>query len=293
MIATSAGRIALPAAYWGARRAGVPFLYWSGIWSQLTTPAHLAAIPLVRRIERRADAVIAYGPHVARVRPLARRAQRPHRAAAGRRRLLVRAARTGRPHARGPARRRCSALFAGRDAPGKGVPELLAAWRASATRRAAAAGAGRAFAAAARAAATAGVLALGPVDAGELRNFYAAADVLDRAVGPHALLPRAVGAGGQRGDASGNPVIATDSVGAAAGGLVVDGEPRDSSSGRRHAPRWPRAIDGWRTTRRCAALGAAGRAAASGYDSSMRGRRLARAGERRTAARLTAAEVVR
>ncbi|MFM8884405.1 MAG: hypothetical protein ACKOH7_06340, partial [Solirubrobacterales bacterium] len=34
VIATSAGRIALPAAYLGARRAGVPFVYWTGIWHQ-------------------------------------------------------------------------------------------------------------------------------------------------------------------------------------------------------------------------------------------------------------------
>ena len=65
VIATSAGRIALPAAYFGARRAGVPFLYWTGIWAQVATPAHLAAIPLVRHIERSADATIAYGEHVA------------------------------------------------------------------------------------------------------------------------------------------------------------------------------------------------------------------------------------
>ena len=65
VIATSVGRIALPAAYLGARRAGVPFIYWTGIWHQVATPAHLAAAPLVRWIESHADAVIAYGPHVA------------------------------------------------------------------------------------------------------------------------------------------------------------------------------------------------------------------------------------
>ena len=64
VIATSAGRVALPAAYAGARRAGVPFIYWTGIWAPIRTPAHLAAAPLMRRIERRADAVVTYGPHV-------------------------------------------------------------------------------------------------------------------------------------------------------------------------------------------------------------------------------------
>ena len=57
VIATSAGRIALPAAYAGARRAGVPFIYWTGIWHQISTPLHLAAAPLVRWIESHSDAV--------------------------------------------------------------------------------------------------------------------------------------------------------------------------------------------------------------------------------------------
>ena len=173
----SAGRIALPAAYLGARRARVPFLYWSGIWAQLTTPAHLAAAPLLRRIERRADAVIAYGPHVARLRALARRAQRPHRPSAGRRRVLV-GPPTGAPRAgRRPASSRCSpgATRRARVLRNCSPPGARRGRRADAALvpcgRAAGAGApaGRGDGAAAPARAR---------PARQLRNFYAAADVL-------------------------------------------------------------------------------------------------------------------
>ena len=58
------GRVALPAAYIGARRAKVPFVLWATIWAHPRTAAHaLSYLPLVR-MYRHADAIATYGPHV-------------------------------------------------------------------------------------------------------------------------------------------------------------------------------------------------------------------------------------
>ena len=61
-----AGRVAVPAAYLGARRARRPFLLWASLWRHPRTAAHLASFPLMRHMYRRADAVLTYGPHVSR-----------------------------------------------------------------------------------------------------------------------------------------------------------------------------------------------------------------------------------
>ena len=39
VVCGTAGRVALPAAWLGARRAGVPFVLWSALWAELRTPA--------------------------------------------------------------------------------------------------------------------------------------------------------------------------------------------------------------------------------------------------------------
>jgi len=229
VIATSAGRLALPAAFRGARRAGVPFLYWTGIWHQVATPAHLAAIPLLRWIERSADGTIAYGEHVAAY-------ARGH----GSRNVVVApqavdgafwgatvdpgAVAAARTAAGSPA---FLALYVGRTTPGKGVGVLLDAWaQAGLTpdEGALALAGPRASDLPERTAASGGVIALGHLAPDQLRNLYAAADVLvvpsvpTRAFRePWALVVNE--AMSQR-----TPVIATDAVGAAAGGLVRGGQ---------------------------------------------------------------------
>ena len=66
VVCGTAGRVALPAAFAGARAAGTPFVLWSALWAHPRTPAHLAAgAPLLATLYRDADAVVAYGPHVA------------------------------------------------------------------------------------------------------------------------------------------------------------------------------------------------------------------------------------
>src|ERR1700726_3471870 len=56
IIAPFAGGAILPAAYLGARR----FILWASVWAQPRSPGHQLTLPLIRRIYRRADAVIAY-----------------------------------------------------------------------------------------------------------------------------------------------------------------------------------------------------------------------------------------
>ena len=58
------GRVALPAAYLGARAAGVPFVLWATIWRHPRTAAHALSYLPLRHIYRHADAIATYGPHV-------------------------------------------------------------------------------------------------------------------------------------------------------------------------------------------------------------------------------------
>jgi len=60
------GRFALPATYLVARLKKTPFVLWTGVWMRLRTPFHRLFFPVVRYIYRHADAVVVYGEHVKR-----------------------------------------------------------------------------------------------------------------------------------------------------------------------------------------------------------------------------------
>lgn len=60
------GRFALPMAYVAARLSGSAFLLWTGMWSRIDTPLHRLLFSLTRYFYRHADAVIVYGEHVKR-----------------------------------------------------------------------------------------------------------------------------------------------------------------------------------------------------------------------------------
>jgi glycosyltransferase involved in cell wall biosynthesis len=60
------GRFALPTTYLVARLKRRPFILWTGIWMRLQTPAHRLFFPLTRYIYRHADAIVVYGEHVKR-----------------------------------------------------------------------------------------------------------------------------------------------------------------------------------------------------------------------------------
>jgi glycosyltransferase involved in cell wall biosynthesis len=60
------GRFALAASYLTARLSKRPFILWTGIWCDIDTPFHRMAAPLMRRIYRGAAAIVTYGEHVKR-----------------------------------------------------------------------------------------------------------------------------------------------------------------------------------------------------------------------------------
>jgi glycosyltransferase involved in cell wall biosynthesis len=220
VIAGLSGRVALPAAYAGARAARVPFVLWATIWRHPRTPAHALSFLPLRHLYRHADAIATYGPHVSAY-------VRGH----GARGPVLEAPQSVDDAfwaAPAPAPARLGApqvLFAGRLAEEKGVAALLAAWERSglAARGGALvlAGEGPLAAAAAR---TRGVHLAGALAAGELRNFYAGSDVVVLPSVPTRDFLEPWGLVVNEAFDQGVPVIATTAVGAAAGGLVRDGE---------------------------------------------------------------------
>jgi glycosyltransferase involved in cell wall biosynthesis len=58
------GRFALPVTYLVARLRRKPFVLWTGIWMTLETRFHRLAFPLTRWIYRHADSIVVYGEHV-------------------------------------------------------------------------------------------------------------------------------------------------------------------------------------------------------------------------------------
>src|SRR3954465_11776964 len=64
VVCGTGGRTALPAAYLGARRAGVPFVLWASIWQHPRSLAGAAGYAPLPSIYRKSDAVVTYGPHV-------------------------------------------------------------------------------------------------------------------------------------------------------------------------------------------------------------------------------------
>ena len=192
VVAGISGRIALPAAYAGARASRTPFVLWATIWRHPRTPAHALSYLPLRHIYRHADAIATYGPHVS---------------------AYVRT-----KHPKGPVfeapqavdafwgqeatpdrRTEFQVLFAGRPAPEKGFEVL-------------------------KAAADPGTLVVAQDRTPEqLRNLYAGSDVLVVPSLPTRDFLEPWGLVVNEAFHQGIPVIATDAVGAAAGGLVRDG----------------------------------------------------------------------
>lgn len=220
------GRTALPGAYLGARRAGVPFVLWASIWSHPRTPAHALSLPPTLWLYRRADAVATYGEHVSRyvaarrgggegvfVAPQAVDGERFGRAVGEDERQAARARAGAAPGG-------FLALFVGRLEREKGVRVLLEAWRRAAL------GGDAALALAGEGpepVAGAGVHALGRVAQDELPALYAAADVLVVPSIRTATFTEPWGLVCNEAMHQGTPIIATGAVGAVAGGLVLDG----------------------------------------------------------------------
>jgi glycosyltransferase involved in cell wall biosynthesis len=219
------GRVALPATYLAARRARIPFVLWASLWEHPRTPAHkLSQVPM-RAIYRGADAVVTYGPHVTHYVEQFRAKGNVFEAP-----QAVDPDVFGRPVT--PAERAAgralmhagdddfALLFVGRLVPEKGLATLLSAWaHASQNGNAALAVAGSGPLAITGPA----VHGLGHVDRGDLPPLYAAADALVLPSIATATFREPWGLVCNEAMHQGTPVIASDAVGAVAGGLVVDG----------------------------------------------------------------------
>ncbi|HKN93393.1 MAG TPA: glycosyltransferase family 4 protein [Thermoleophilaceae bacterium] len=225
------GRIALPASYVAARRARVPFVLWASIWAHPRTPAHLLSYLPLRHIYRHADAIATYGPHVSAY--VSERRGSSHNVFEAPQAVEVEEfgkeiSDELRTHARvqagAPAHGGFLALFVGRLEEEKGVHVLLDAWRRADLGEGAVlalAGEGPLRAEVARQ--PADVQGLGFVPRDHLPALYAAADVLvlpsirtETFLEPWGLVVNEA-------MHQGTPVITTDAVGAARGGLVQDG----------------------------------------------------------------------
>jgi glycosyltransferase involved in cell wall biosynthesis len=218
--------VALPASFAAARRAGIPFVLWASLWAHPRTPAHAFSWLPTRMLYRRADAVVTYGRHVSAYLEGIRGArghvfEAPQAVSAEHFGAQVPAER------RAAARERAGAaaddfllLFVGRLEREKGVGVLVDAWRRAGL------GAGATLAFAGRG----GLRPVGPgmrlvglVDRDDLPALYAAADALVLPSIATATFLEPWGLVVNEAMHQGTPVIASDAVGAVAGGLVREG----------------------------------------------------------------------
>jgi len=231
VVCSTGGRVALPATWGGTRRAGVPLILWSSLWAHPVSPAHALSYLALARLYRSADAIVTYGPHVsAYVR--AHGASNVHVAPQAVDNSFWSSSAVEPPaQPAWPDESRVNFLFVGRPTREKGIQVLLTAWHSSGVSRTTAAlvlvGPGsvppRVPAGGAVDLAGARVHSVGPVDARELRNFYAAADVLVVPSIPTRTFREPWGLVINEAMNQQLPVISSDAVGAAAGGLVRDG----------------------------------------------------------------------
>jgi glycosyltransferase involved in cell wall biosynthesis len=221
VIAGLGGRVALPAAWSGARRASLPLVLWASMWAHPRTAAHALSWLPTRILYRRADAVATYGPHVSayvRARGARRVVEAPQPVD-----VAFWSAGATADERRAPFQ----VSFVGRAAREKGLQVLVEAWHASGFDSPHAAlvlvcGDRPRSRVPATSAATVFTTARRPPE--EVRNFYGAADVVVIPSVPTRDFREPWGLVANEAMCAGATVIASDAVGAAAGGLVRDGE---------------------------------------------------------------------
>jgi glycosyltransferase involved in cell wall biosynthesis len=232
VVCPTGGRVALPATWAGARRARLPLILWASLWAHPRSLPHALSFLALRRLYRTADAVVTYGPHVSeyvRARGASHVYEAPQSVDNG----FWSSPEVTLPHdSVWTNKSTVKFLFAGRPTREKGLGVLFEAWSMSGLQAPTAAlvlvGAGSTPpwvpAGGAVAGATAdSLVSLDPVSPTELRNFYAAADVLVVPSIPTPTFREPWGLVVNEAMNRSLPVIASDAVGAAAGGLVRDG----------------------------------------------------------------------
>jgi len=241
VVCPTGGRVAPLATWAGARRAGVPLILWASLWAHPRSVAHALSYLPLRRLYRSADAVVTYGPHVsAYVSALG--ARNVHVAAQSVDNDFWRSRELEAPSdPRWPADAEVRFLFVGRPVAGKGLPTLVSAWRAARLSAPACAlvlagvgadavlpgvamlPAGAVLPGSEGAVRVAPIVCLDPLEPRRLRDVYAACDVLVVPSVPTRTFREPWGLVVNEAMNQGLAVIATDAVGAAAGGLVRDG----------------------------------------------------------------------
>ncbi|MCX6387066.1 MAG: glycosyltransferase family 4 protein [Solirubrobacterales bacterium] len=219
VICGTSGRIALPGAYFGARRAGVPFILWASLWAQPKGPAGIAGALPLRWIYRHCDAVASYGKHVS-----------SYVRSCGAEIVFEAPQAVDNAFWATPAdpvlerRAPFQAVFVGRLVKEKGIDVLVAAWGRSQEDSAHSAlivvGEGPQRD---RVSDTPGIAAVGQLTAEKVRGLFASSDVLVLPSIATLTFKEPWGLVVNEAMNQALPVIVTDAVGAAAGGLVRDG----------------------------------------------------------------------
>ena len=241
VVCSTGGRLAPLATWAGARRGGVPLILWASLWAHPRTAAHALGYLPLQRLYRSADAVVTYGPHVSAYVG-ARGARNVHVAPQSVDNDFWRSPEIKAPSDPGwPAEAEVRFLFVGRPAAEKGVPVLVAAWRAAGL--AAPDGALILAGVGSRSVLLGGqgarsgahgqdgwvgqhgspIVCLDRLEPVALRDVYAACDVLVVPSVSTRTFREPWGLVVNEAMNRGLAVIATDAVGAAAGGLVRDG----------------------------------------------------------------------
>jgi glycosyltransferase involved in cell wall biosynthesis len=229
VVVPTGGRLAPLAGWLGARRARVPLILWASLWAHPRSLAHAASYIPLRRLYRSADAVVTYGPHVsAYVR--ARGACNVHVAPQSVDNDFWSSPDVAPPDAPSwPAQAATRFLFVGRPAREKGIDLLVRAWRTCGVDPARASlvlvGIGSSpppwtGAPPAARQASEGILCMDAMAPGALREAYGASEVLVVPSIPTRTFREPWGLVVNEAMNRGLAVIASDAVGAAAGGLV-------------------------------------------------------------------------
>jgi glycosyltransferase involved in cell wall biosynthesis len=230
VVCPTGGRLAPLATWAGARRGRVPLILWASLWAHPRSAAHALSYLPLRRLYGSADAVVTYGPHVSSY-VCAHGARNVHVAPQSVDNAFWSAPDVAPPRQPSwPAHARTRFLFVGRPAPEKGLGVLLDAWRAAELQPDAAlalAGVEPHLAALASGAGRrrddADIVGLGRLSARALRDAYAASDALVLPSIGTRTFREPWGLAVNEAMNRALPVIASDAVGAVAGGLVRDG----------------------------------------------------------------------